>query len=184
MTTKLIVAFLAFVALVVPTSAMAAGACIVADPSGTPLNVRKAPNGPIVGALNNGILVVVRDRRGDWVNVVPHEAAGKSGWVFRDYLDCSESTRSGAAAGQDRVCRGLLTANWTEGVADNTPDDGTRLIRAVNVNDSCLFHKDSDVGRKIMRACRMGYGCEVRARVNGEDSDVYNILRVYSVKGI
>ena len=64
---------------------MAADACTVADPSGTPLNVRKGPNGPIVGALNNGILVVIRGRRGDWVNVVPHEAPGKSGWVWREY---------------------------------------------------------------------------------------------------
>jgi hypothetical protein len=31
-----------------------------------------------------------------------------------------------------------------------------------------------------MAACRMGYGCEVKARVNGIDSDVYVVVKVYS----
>jgi hypothetical protein len=89
-----------------------------------------------------------------------------------------------ASIAQDRnhVCRGILTANWTEGVADNTPDDGSRLIHTVEINNSCLFHKDTKDRKKIMAACRMGYGCEVRARVNSEDSDVNNIVKLYSAR--
>jgi hypothetical protein len=64
--------------------------CLVADPTLTPLNVRKTPNGPILGAINNGTLVVVMERRGDWIRIVPHEAAGKSGWVWLEYLSCSD----------------------------------------------------------------------------------------------
>lgn len=64
--------------------------CLVADPTLTPLNVRKSPNGPILGAIYNGTLVVVMGHRGDWVRIVPHEAAGKSGWVWLKYLTCSE----------------------------------------------------------------------------------------------
>jgi uncharacterized protein YraI len=35
--------------------------CTVDDPTGTPLNVRSQPNGPIVGALHNGAAVLVSD---------------------------------------------------------------------------------------------------------------------------
>ena len=72
--------------------------CLVADPTLTPLNVRKSPNGPILGAINNGTLVVVMERRGDWVRIVPHEAAGKSGWVWLEYLSCSESKNNATKA--------------------------------------------------------------------------------------
>jgi hypothetical protein len=64
--------------------------CTVADPSGTPLNVRKSPYGQVIGALNNGILVSTEERRGDWVSVVPR--SGKSGWVFLKFLDCAGSS--------------------------------------------------------------------------------------------
>jgi hypothetical protein len=41
------------------TDAVAENRCRVMDPTGTPLNVRVAPNGQIVGALPNGLLVSV-----------------------------------------------------------------------------------------------------------------------------
>ena len=37
--------------------ALAAGECLVDDPTGTPLNVRSAPNGPILTTLPNGARV-------------------------------------------------------------------------------------------------------------------------------
>jgi hypothetical protein len=67
--------------------------CVVADPTGTPLNVRKRPNGQILGALSNNTKVVVNDQTvvsgKTWSEIVP-ETDGKQGWVFHDYLDCSE----------------------------------------------------------------------------------------------
>jgi hypothetical protein len=67
--------------------------CIVNDPTDTPLNVRSAPNGQILGALNNDTIVTLQGKvvwaKGQkWVRVVPE--AGKSGWVFFDYLHCPE----------------------------------------------------------------------------------------------
>jgi hypothetical protein len=87
---------LAAVLLLVPfTGTASADACTVADPTGTPLNVRKRPSqhAPIIGALNNGITVSTRMSRGDWVHIVPHEAPGKSGWVWRKFIDCPDEPR-------------------------------------------------------------------------------------------
>jgi hypothetical protein len=69
-----------------------AAECVVNDPTGTPLNVRARPNGPIVGALYNGVTIYVRDMRMDsagrrWAFIVPLKA-GKAGWVFREYINC------------------------------------------------------------------------------------------------
>ena len=66
--------------------------CTVDDPTGTPLNLRASPNGPILGALYNGTSVEVRDITADrsgrrWAYIVPL-TEGKRGWAFRDYLDC------------------------------------------------------------------------------------------------
>jgi SH3 domain-containing protein len=72
------------------TEIASADLCIVQDPTGTPLNVRKrrSQHAPIIGALNNGTVVSTRMSGGDWVYIVPHEGAGKSGWVWRKFIDC------------------------------------------------------------------------------------------------
>ena len=44
------------------TKASAQERCLVADPTGTPLNVRIAPNGRITQTLINGVLVMIFDR--------------------------------------------------------------------------------------------------------------------------
>lgn len=74
------------------TPALAQRRCMVTDPTGTPLNVRAHPNGPIRGALHNGATVLrldtVLDERGRaWTLVEPREA-GHSGWVFREFVSC------------------------------------------------------------------------------------------------
>jgi Bacterial SH3 domain len=86
--------------LLVGTTGIANADCIVADPSGTPLNVRNGPSSgaTILGALHNGTSVSVKDRRGDWVRIVPQD--GKSGWVYRKYLDCSEAAADADLYGQ------------------------------------------------------------------------------------
>ena len=77
--------------------------CTVDDPTGTPLNVRSRPNGPIVGTLHNGAAVFVSDLILDgsgrrWAKIVPVEEA-KSGWVFREYLMCTSASVPTDAAG-------------------------------------------------------------------------------------
>ena len=61
-------------------------ACLVDDPTGTPLNLRTSPEGRIIGALHNGALVTVTDvglikKTDPWAYVIPDQ--GNQGWVFR-----------------------------------------------------------------------------------------------------
>ncbi|MBL8587609.1 MAG: SH3 domain-containing protein [Methylobacteriaceae bacterium] len=81
------------VLLALPAPLQAGELCRVADPTGTPLNVRTAPNFKIVGALRNGtrveILQVVRGDDGKQWAFIADAADGRAhGWVFRSYLDC------------------------------------------------------------------------------------------------
>ena len=68
--------------------------CRVADPTGTPLNVRRSPNGPISITLVNGSAVTVIDKsvsKGKpWAFVA--RDGSPVGWVFRDYLNCQPAT--------------------------------------------------------------------------------------------
>jgi hypothetical protein len=74
------------------SGAFAQTVCVVADPTGTPLNVRASPNGSILGALYNGtrvsLLSVAADRSGQsWAYIAPL-GPGKRGYVFYNYLAC------------------------------------------------------------------------------------------------
>jgi hypothetical protein len=74
------------------------GNCRVADPTGTPLNVRTAPNQKIVSTLRNGVFVTILDRTTSggtlWVYVGRAKDHAPLGWVFRDYLDCSSDAKT------------------------------------------------------------------------------------------
>ncbi|MEK1933587.1 MAG: SH3 domain-containing protein [Pararhizobium sp.] len=65
--------------------------CVVADPTGTPLNVRAQPNGHIVSTLDNGLSVdVIAETRASGKRWVQVAADGETlGWVFANFLDCS-----------------------------------------------------------------------------------------------
>ena len=120
---------LAAALLLVPffTGTASADACIVADPTSTPLKVRKRPSqhAPIIGALNNGITVSTRMSRGDWVHIVPHEAPGKSGWVWRKFIDCPESTQKGIGAADIAWnCGGTIIGYADEDLGPSTAGSG------------------------------------------------------------
>lgn len=71
----------------------ASGNCRVTDPTGTPLNIRTSPNGPIVGAAENGVSVtladVVLDRNGKaWAFIQKGSDGQPLGWVFRKFVTC------------------------------------------------------------------------------------------------
>jgi hypothetical protein len=75
------------------TGASAQSRCRVMDPTGTPLNLRTAPYGRIIGTLPNGVLVSVIDRSVDangrpWVYVASFETGNALGWVYREYIAC------------------------------------------------------------------------------------------------
>jgi hypothetical protein len=72
--------------------------CIVADPTPTPLNARTAPNGRIIGTLDNGQAVVIIDHADDgqmrpWVYVSDPETGNPIGWVFREFIVCKGEVR-------------------------------------------------------------------------------------------
>jgi len=69
--------------------------CEVADPTGTPLNVRVKPMGRIIGKLRNGSIVYQEDflydsKGREWLKVGIYR--GKEyrilGFVLRDFLSC------------------------------------------------------------------------------------------------
>jgi hypothetical protein len=66
----------------------------VADPTGTPLNVRSEPGGEIVGSWVNGINVRATERKTHqgkpWVAVERLAEDNAIGWVFDPYLKCEE----------------------------------------------------------------------------------------------
>jgi uncharacterized protein YraI len=65
------------------------GGCRIADPSGTPLNVRDGPNGRITGTLPNGLSVrILSDEGQTWARIGEAVSGQPLGWVFRRYLDC------------------------------------------------------------------------------------------------
>lgn len=83
----------ALIGCALATGASAQSRCRVMDPTGTPLNIRTAPNGAIVGALPNGALVSARDSAPDqngkpWVFISRFEDGAPLGWVFREFIAC------------------------------------------------------------------------------------------------
>jgi hypothetical protein len=85
------VSFAILLLLAAAPAARAERSCFVADPSGTPLNVRVAPQGRILGALHNGAAVRLIETSVDesgrpWAYVEPR--VGPAGWVFRGFIDC------------------------------------------------------------------------------------------------
>jgi len=76
-----------------------AQSCRVADPTGTPLNVRISPNGRILQTLKNGTVVYVEETSYDsksrpWVKISISVKNEKRvlGWVFREFISCSADT--------------------------------------------------------------------------------------------
>jgi hypothetical protein len=75
------------------SGAAAQSRCRVMDPTGTPLNIRTAPSGGIVGVLPNGVLVTVRNSAVDqngkpWVYISRYDDDAPLGWVFREFIAC------------------------------------------------------------------------------------------------
>ena len=88
--------------------AQAKNRCVIADPSGTPLNVRTGPNGKIVSIIRNGHFVSVVDSaldstRKPWSYVSDYETGEPIGWVFRSFLVCRETPSSEIQSSDCRV---------------------------------------------------------------------------------
>jgi Bacterial SH3 domain len=98
------------------------GTCVVNDPTDTPLNVRSRPYGKILGALRNGTFVNAGKRNGKWIKIVPEEGRGKSGWVFRQYLQCKLDAANAAELPDE-----MVNEHWRQCLVnehgDTVPDD-------------------------------------------------------------
>lgn len=75
--------------------AQAEEVCKVTDPTGTPLNVRAAPNGRIVSTLKNGREVYIEeistdDKGKPWAKISLGIRGKKLvlGWVLREFISC------------------------------------------------------------------------------------------------
>lgn len=75
------------------TPALAAGECLIDDPTGTPLNVRAAPNGTILTTLQNGASVaIIEERRLGTKRWLLVSLQGRQlGWIFGAYVVCPKA---------------------------------------------------------------------------------------------
>jgi len=83
----------AAVLVALSSGALAQSRCRVTDPTGTPLNVRTLPAGPIAAKLPNGLLVSILEEADDakgnpWVHIARYDNGDKLGWVFREFVSC------------------------------------------------------------------------------------------------
>ncbi len=83
------------VAFLIPARGDTSVVCRVADPTGTPLNIRLEPNGKIVATARNGDDILVfrgdekRDSRGRlWLFVALKTSAAPDGYVIASYVRC------------------------------------------------------------------------------------------------
>jgi hypothetical protein len=143
--------------------------CRVADPTGTPLNVRTIPSGKRIGDLANGTTVLVLDglveRGKQWVFVEVEGENGIKGWVFKDYLDCSKPVPSDSGASAAHVktfqlfsCSGTV-GRYSTGIADQSIGGGDNM---------CYFVSQSPVGREILSTCTLGSQCRVVGTVKND----------------
>lgn len=79
-------------AVVSPAFAAGYGECIVDDPTGTPLNVRSAPNGTILSTLANGTRIEVVDEMKigvkHWLFIA--RQGERLGWAFGAFVVCKQ----------------------------------------------------------------------------------------------
>jgi hypothetical protein len=71
--------------------------CLVEDPTGTPLNIRRTPGGEVVGSLRNGDGIVLDGSGAQWQKAISYSSgqARILGWVWSKFVDChSERTNT------------------------------------------------------------------------------------------
>ena len=83
----------ALLAVFLPTSAEAQRVCRIADPTGTPANVRAAPQGRITGNIANGARVRIVGHQNDakgqpWVRIGDDVRGPILGWVILRHVRC------------------------------------------------------------------------------------------------
>ena len=112
---RMFLATLVFLGAIFFPALAQASVCRVSDPTGTPLNVRTVPGGTkIVDTLQNGTLVTILDTKNKWayIGLLPGKNEAPqgdkivvpTGWVYRDYLDCTNQQTKNSPAFTGRIC--------------------------------------------------------------------------------
>ena len=121
--------------------------CDVADPTGTPLNVRNQPNGKILFTLRNGTKVVWVELSNDqkWVKIFPMTGRhrDREGWVFTDFLDCGYSIKEKMRQATEPAVNAPPELNLHHGNNDGAmllleKADGQRYATMIEIQESCL----------------------------------------------
>jgi hypothetical protein len=83
-------ALLSIAVAATPALSAGQGRCLVDDPTGTPLNVRSAPNGTILTTLANGarIDVIEETKLGTKRWLFVSRDGERLGWIFGAYVVC------------------------------------------------------------------------------------------------
>lgn len=87
---------LASATMLMPSISHAKVYCHASDPTGTPLNVRSAPNGQVIGKLRNGdyifVLDWVLDSKGrEWAKIAYDTQYGTTeAYAFGNYIKCKD----------------------------------------------------------------------------------------------
>jgi hypothetical protein len=76
-----------------PATTIQSKNCIVADPTGTPLNLRTSPNGKVISTIRNGSPVTIIDDAADsqgraWSYIRSDVSRANLGWVIKSFLGC------------------------------------------------------------------------------------------------
>lgn len=140
----------------------AAATCSVADPTGTPLNVRSSPHGGIVGTAENGSIVQLQELRTykgqSWARVT----GAVDGWVFRSYLNCGAASSKPSVTSQqaDRACvewwQESCLKNYQSGinycvnVFHNDSQARSECINALDPNNNRCIRQSHDIIYNIM----------------------------------
>ena len=108
--------------------------CLVADPTGTPLNVRKTPNGAILGTLPNGLPVTVLDitsyRGQTWAHIGRIADHSPFGWVSHDFLDCGQNLTGQFRLLSSQAFRYSGEETFTVPIPNSARAIARRIIRA------------------------------------------------------
>ncbi|QLE56920.1 SH3 domain-containing protein [Nostoc sp. TCL26-01] len=91
MKSQLIVITLALATTLTSFPAKAQTVCKVTDPTGTLLNLRKSPNGQIIGTIKNDTEVYIYEIVHDEKNRLWAKVGFEGrvwGWAFREFISC------------------------------------------------------------------------------------------------
>jgi Bacterial SH3 domain len=129
--------------------------CVVKDPTGTPLNIRSAANGTIIGTAKNGteleFIDHVEHEGKAWARVAKFDDDAQAMsvrdiWVFADYLKCEDEI----PAGEERLIEVTCKVADPTGTPLNVREEPKGAIFAsVRNGETLRINGSRSVGGKL-----------------------------------